>query len=90
MLQVVALGDSYLLLDTRRLPGTQAAQGLSYEQASAALAPQPDTETDVVAWALESQVGVLLDGEYVPLATARPELIRAFEEDAADRGGEWT
>jgi ribosomal peptide maturation radical SAM protein 1 len=87
MLQVIEFGESYMLLDTRQLPGTQTAQVLTYEQASAALAPQPHAETDAVAWALESKVGVLLDGGYVPLATAKPELIQAFEEDSGDRGG---
>jgi ribosomal peptide maturation radical SAM protein 1 len=87
LLQVIEFGESYVLLDTRRLPGTQPAQVLTYEQASAALAPQRNFETDAVLWALENKAGVLLDGGYVPLATAKPELLQAFEEDSRDGSG---
>jgi hypothetical protein len=87
LLQVIEFGEFYVLLDTRGLPDTQQTQVLSYDQASAALVPQLDGETEAIAWALEAKVGVRLDGAYVPLATAKPELIRAFGADFEDGGG---
>jgi ribosomal peptide maturation radical SAM protein 1 len=86
LLQVIRLGQEYVLFDTRGLPDTQPAQVLSSEQASAALAPQPTTATDAVAWALEARTGVLLDGRHTPLATAEPGLIGEFEAVAGREG----
>ncbi len=80
-LQVIEFGDTYILIDTRELPGTQTAQVLNRTQASVALAARPYVETEEIAWALEQKIGVQLDGWYVPLATAKPELLQAFEDE---------
>jgi hypothetical protein len=50
-----------------------------------ALTAQPFAPTPEITWALERKVGVLVDGWYVPLATAEPELLQEFEA----KGGYW-
>ena len=59
------------------------AGSLALSQAAAALVSQPYVETAEIAWALENKVGVVRDGWYVPLATATPELLQAFEDGTA-------
>jgi hypothetical protein len=69
----------WLLRDTRALPGVEEQSWLTWSQAAAALAARPFTPSPEITWALERKVGVLLDGWYVPLATAEPELLQQFE-----------
>ncbi|KPL22560.1 MAG: hypothetical protein AMJ93_06920 [Anaerolineae bacterium SM23_84] len=81
LLHVIPSGDRYLLFDTRGLPETQPIQLLDREQASVALTARLDVETPEIAWALKHRLGVVVDDRYVPLATADPELLQAFEDD---------
>jgi hypothetical protein len=83
VLEVVRQADGQLLLrDTRGLPGTQTEYVLSHEQASVALVPRRFLPTPEMAWALEHKVGVVLDThQYIPLATAEPELLQEFEAE---------
>jgi len=74
----------FLLRDTRGLPGTQAMQVLNREEASVALVGRRSVQTAEVQWAIEHKLGVELDGAYVPLATAQPELLQEF---AAEQRG---
>jgi ribosomal peptide maturation radical SAM protein 1 len=71
----------WLLRDTRGLPGTDERTWLTHQQASAALVAGPFTSTVEIEWALEHKVGIALDGWYVPLATANPELLQEFEAE---------
>ncbi|MCK6625841.1 MAG: RiPP maturation radical SAM C-methyltransferase [Anaerolineae bacterium] len=71
----------WLLRDTRGLPGVDERAWLNPQQASVALAARPFTSTAEIEWALERKVGVVLDGWYVPLATAAPELLQKFEAE---------
>jgi ribosomal peptide maturation radical SAM protein 1 len=71
--------DLWLLRDTRGLPGTEENVWLTRRQAESALTPRPFTSTAAITWALERKVGVVLDGWYVPLATADPALLQEFE-----------
>jgi hypothetical protein len=80
-LHVIPSGDRYLLFDTRGLPNTQPIQLLDREQASVALTARLDVGKPEVAWALENKLGMVVDDRYVPLATADPELLQAFEDD---------
>jgi ribosomal peptide maturation radical SAM protein 1 len=82
-LQVIEFDGSYILVDTRGLQNGQRMSLLTPSQAAAALVPRPYAETDEIAWALERQVGIVRDGWYVPLATAAPGLLRAFEDGTA-------
>ena len=82
MLHVAQAGNGkYLLIDTRGLPGTQALQALSHDEALVALTARPFAEAPEVEWALERRIGVQVDDWYVPLATADPDLLLAFEDE---------
>ena len=59
----------------------QPLQILDRAQAAVALTARPYVPTEEVAWSLEHKLGVLVDGWYVPLATARPELLVEFEDE---------
>jgi ribosomal peptide maturation radical SAM protein 1 len=74
-------GGRFILFDTRGLPGTQVVQILTDDRARAALVAQPALEAEEFNWGLDQKVGVMLDGWYVPLATADPELILKFEQE---------
>lgn len=74
---------NYLLMDTRGLPGTKPVQTLSYKQALAALKDRPLTQVEdlenEMEWAIEQNLIVELDGWYVSLITAEPELLLEFK-----------
>lgn len=79
-LEVAPLEDqSYLLMDTRNLPGTIGFQVLNWGRAHAALAGGPREKEPEAAWALQAKVAVELDGWLVPLAVADHQTIERFE-----------
>lgn len=79
-LEVAPLEErSWLLMDTRSLPGTVGFQVLNREQAHAALAGGPREKEPEAAWALNAKVAVELDGWLVPLAVADHQTIERFE-----------
>jgi len=79
-LAVVALSsEDYILIDTRGLTGELPVHFVNREHAMATLvANLPGDCSEAIAWALEHKYAVELDGRYVPLATAAPELIYEF------------
>jgi hypothetical protein len=75
----------YLLTDTRGLPGTSSRYKLTRPQASVALVGRPYQPSPEMEWALQHKVGLLVDKNYyMPLATARVELIREFENELSE------
>lgn len=83
ILQIIEFDGSYILVDTRGLQNGQRMSLLTPSQVSAALVPRPYAETAEIAWALDHKVGIVRDGWYIPLATAVPELLQAFEDGTA-------
>jgi ribosomal peptide maturation radical SAM protein 1 len=80
VLAVSRLGeDTYLLVDTRGLPGTCPTSFIDEDTAAVALAGWRGERTAAANWALANGAAVEMDGWVVPLATASPELIREFE-----------
>ncbi|HVE87545.1 MAG TPA: RiPP maturation radical SAM C-methyltransferase [Myxococcales bacterium] len=76
VLEVTPLVEgSYLLTDTRPLPGGAPFQVIDREQARAALTGDCGDER-VRSWAVEARVAVILDGKLTPLATSEPELLQ--------------
>jgi len=74
--------DTFLLMDTRGLEGTEEIQFLEREKASVALAGRRLEERDsVVEWALAAKLVVEVDSFFLPLATAAPSLLREFEAE---------
>jgi ribosomal peptide maturation radical SAM protein 1 len=81
-LRVTPVGEYYLVLDTRGLPGTDETMVLDREEATSALRAAPYAETAAIARAIERRIGVVVDGWYVPLATASPALLQSLEREA--------
>jgi len=79
-LRIVPWGEDYLVRDTRGLPGTEEVQLIDRAQALTALGAGPWMgEQDPAAWAVERKLGVMVDGWYVPLLIASPELLAELE-----------
>ncbi len=79
-LMLTPVGNHFLLLDSRRLPGTQPFQMLDREQARVAVTACPYVEGEaLLAWAVEKKLGVCLEGWYVPLAIADPAVLAELE-----------
>jgi len=88
VLAVVPLTDEqFLLYDTRRIPGTRQIHFLTRDHARLVLAGTTDrSETALVEWALREKLVTRVESDLVPLATAEPELIAAFEAEARRSG----
>jgi ribosomal peptide maturation radical SAM protein 1 len=75
----------YILVDTRGLPEAPRVTFIDEGKASAVLAGarmRDQAQTPDMEWALSRKYAVLLDGRYVPLGVAEPELLRRFEGQA--------
>ncbi|UCH93043.1 MAG: RiPP maturation radical SAM C-methyltransferase [Candidatus Aminicenantes bacterium] len=73
--------DEYVLADTRGLPGRPKQSTLDRKQASILLVPRPQDSSSDYQWAVDAQLGVLMDSWFIPLPTAKPELLLEFERD---------
>ena len=73
--------EHFLLVDTRRVPNTQEILFLTRPQAAAVLAGSRRERTVEVEWALEQKLIVEVDSQFVPLATAEPQLLQEFESE---------
>jgi hypothetical protein len=71
----------YILEDTRGLPGRPERIILDREQAGILLVARPQDSSADYQWAVDAQLGVLMDSWFIPLATAEPELLLDFERD---------
>jgi ribosomal peptide maturation radical SAM protein 1 len=74
------------LVDTRGLPGTEKMSLLSENQARTALVGARERDY-LVEWALAKSLLFPMDGRFVPLATAEPELLAEMEEKTGSRKG---
>lgn len=76
--------DMFLLRDTRGVEGTIPAQFINKKQAFTALLNRPLkdlNENREIAWALDNKIAIEIDGWFVPLATATPDLLETFESN---------
>lgn len=71
--------DTFLLIDTRGLPGIDQFHFLDRAKATIALCGARLEARTEVAWAVERGLIVELDSCFVPLCTAPPALLREFE-----------
>jgi hypothetical protein len=72
------------MLDSRGLPNTRELTLLSHHQSSMALVGPSPRSRNELAWATEKKLVLEMDRRYVPLATARPELLGKFEAELRD------
>lgn len=83
LLCVHRMGDGlFVLQDTRGLSGTREFQFLTRQEALLALVGKRSPAAGEVDWGLDQKVGVMLEGQYVPLATAPADLLSEFESEA--------
>jgi hypothetical protein len=74
--------DHFVLFDTRGLRRTDEIAFITRDQARLVLTGTPQSVDGDVEWALEKKLVAKISSDMVPLATARPELIREFEHEA--------
>jgi ribosomal peptide maturation radical SAM protein 1 len=81
LLAVVELApDSYVLMDTRGIPGGQTVRFLNRREAEAALVSHPLRQSSPESeWAREHGLALALDDWHVALATASPDVLAGFE-----------
>jgi len=72
---------SFVLEDTRGLPGRPKQMEISREQANRLLVAWPGEAAGDMGWALDAGLGVVMDSWFIPLATAEPALIQEFDRD---------
>jgi hypothetical protein len=75
--------STFLVLDTRGLPGTDEVQFLTADEARVVLNGARHGYDSDVGWALERKLLVDLDARYVPLVTADAPLLEAAADNAA-------
>lgn len=71
---------TYVIYDTRDIHQKGKTHVLEYQQAKEIMTSHVYTESESQKWAVEHKLGVILDSWYVPLVTAKPELLLHFEE----------
>jgi ribosomal peptide maturation radical SAM protein 1 len=82
-LEVIAVApDTYILVDTRGLEGTQLMQPINAEQASVSLSFHA-VDSAATRWGVQNGVCLKGNGGYIPLACATPELMLEFEKNWA-------
>jgi ribosomal peptide maturation radical SAM protein 1 len=82
ILAVTEIGfDRYMLLDTRGLPDRGEISFITEEQASLILAGPDEKSGSEIKWALKDRLIVEIDSNYVPLATASPDILNKFTAD---------
>jgi ribosomal peptide maturation radical SAM protein 1 len=80
MLELSAVSDDqFLLIDTRQLPGNDEFSFISREQASLILMGTRSPHDSNFQWAIDRKLIVPLDAYYVPVVTARPEVMKEFD-----------
>ena len=89
MLHITQAKEKYLLIDSRGVVDSQPIQLIDHEKALIALTPSPFVESEIVKWAVEQKLGVIVDDWYEPLATAPPELLQRFENQAKIRNRQY-
>jgi ribosomal peptide maturation radical SAM protein 1 len=70
---------SFMLWDSRSLADTQEIQFMDWDQVKDILVEHPLSRRDDLRWAIDRKLFVEIDDRLVPLATAKPDLIRAAE-----------
>lgn len=73
--------SEYVLEDKRGLPGRPEQMVLDRLQASLLLIPRPLGTPADYQWAVDAQLGVIMESWFVPLVTAEPNLLLKFERD---------
>jgi ribosomal peptide maturation radical SAM protein 1 len=77
-LNMIHFADYYCILDSRKIDGEDKTHTLDYSQAKEVMKHCTYEESQYQKWAVEQKLGVVVDSMYVPLVTAKPELLLEF------------
>ncbi|MCP5105821.1 MAG: RiPP maturation radical SAM protein 1 [bacterium] len=80
-LVMVPFMNFYMIYDKRDINGKSINHVVTFEKAKEIMTVRPYNKSGNLEWAVRNKLGVVLDSRYVPLVTAEPELLQAFEED---------
>ena len=72
--------NSYVLVDSRGLPGTEPLVPLTHGQVALLLSSHLRHRDSIVDWALERRLLVAIDALFVPLPVAEPELFLRLQQ----------
>ena len=81
-------GDRFKLTDTRGLPHTRPVRLLDHHRAEYALVTKLADGTPEAEWAVANGLAIVRGRQLIPLATASPDLLLAFEREMHDGPGE--
>lgn len=73
-------GRSFILVDTRSVARKKGPRRLQQKEAAAFISPQIHSGSELEVWALREKLAVVVDGWFVPLAVAAPQLFRELME----------
>lgn len=79
VLAMTRFADSYLIYDSRNIPGIRQDHTLDASRAKEIMDYCIYNESENQKWAVEQKLGVVVDSFYVPLVTAPPELLLELE-----------
>lgn len=78
-LTMTSLKNHYLIYDNRSLHSQSNTHIVNFDEAKEIMTSCVYKETDLLKWAVDEKLGVVVDSWYVPLITASPELLLQFE-----------
>jgi len=81
-LRIVYYGKRFLLLDTRSVTGGNKSRFLAEEEARALMQTRPYLPSPEMDKAIKEKLAVVVDDWFVPLITAKIDLLKAFETGA--------
>ncbi|HAS40038.1 MAG TPA: hypothetical protein DCS93_06140 [Microscillaceae bacterium] len=82
-LHMEVLGGQCVIYDFRQVPGIGTAiHPITYAQAQEIMLYKIYKPSPTLDWALKNKLGILMDGWFVPLVTAAPELLVKFDQEA--------
>lgn len=81
-LMMKAMMGAYLIHDTREVQKIEETYVVDYQRAKEIMNSRVYDASENLQWALEHKLGVVLDGWYVPLITAPPNVFAAFQDES--------
>ncbi|MGE5342555.1 MAG: RiPP maturation radical SAM C-methyltransferase [Candidatus Omnitrophota bacterium] len=78
-LMMLYFAGSYVIVDSRNIPGTPQTHTLDASTAKSVMKYGVYHESPTQKWAIDQKLGVRIDSWYVPLITASPELLEELE-----------
>jgi len=72
----------FVLHDTRGLPGNPQKTTINREQAALIITDHPANSPSNFHWALEAQLGIIIDSWFITFVTANPSLIKEFDKES--------